>query len=61
MPKFDTTKLKAQIEENPLVAAGIGAALLTGMSKLMNANTSRRNAKTWSKEVNRRTNNTAKK
>lgn len=54
MPKFDTTRLKAQVEENPLVAAGIGAALLSGAAKLMNANTGRKNANTWKREVKRR-------
>lgn len=52
--EFDTTNLKKQIEENPLIAAGIGAALLTGASRLMNANTARKNSKTWKKEVDRR-------
>lgn len=52
---FDTTKLKAQIEENPLVAAGIAAAVLNGAAKLMNANTNRKNSTTWKREVNRRT------
>lgn len=52
---LDTTHLKKQIEENPLVAAGIAAAVLNGAAKLMNANTSRSNAKTWKKEVARRT------
>lgn len=52
---FDTTNLKKQIEEQPLVAAGIGAAVLKGLSSLMNANTGRRNSKTWRKEVDRRT------
>jgi hypothetical protein len=52
---FDTTKLKRQVEENPLVAAGIGAALLQAAAKLMQANTQRKNSKTWAKEVNRRT------
>jgi hypothetical protein len=51
---FDTTKLKRQIEENPLVAAGIGAALLQAAAKLMNANTQRKNSKTWDREVRRR-------
>lgn len=55
--KFDFTKTKEQIEDNPLIAAGIGAALLTGAAKLMNANTARKNSKTWAKEVNRRTKN----
>jgi hypothetical protein len=51
---FDTTKLKRQIEENPLVAAGVFAAVLQGGAKLMQANTQRKNSKTWKKEVNRR-------
>lgn len=53
---FDTTKLKQQVQDQPLVAAGIGAALLSGAAKLMNANTGRRNAKTWRREVVRREN-----
>lgn len=56
-PSFDTTRLKAQVEENPLVAAGIGAALLSGAAKLLNANTGRKNAKTWRREVKRREKN----
>ena len=55
---FDTTKLKEQVEQNPLLAAGIGAALLSGAAKLLNANTGRRNAKTWKREVARRERNT---
>lgn len=51
---FDTTKLKEQVEDNPLAAAGIGAAVLAGVSKLMNARTAARNSKTWAKEVDRR-------
>lgn len=54
---FDTTKLKQQVEDNPLAAAGIGAALLAGASKLMNANTARKNSKTWKREVKRREKN----
>lgn len=52
---FDTTKLKAQVEDNPLVAAGVFAAVLNGAAKLMQANTQRKYSKTWAKEVNRRT------
>lgn len=55
--EFDTKTLKRQVEENPLVAAGVGAALLTGVSKLMTANTDRKRAKTYAKEVNRRIQN----
>lgn len=56
-PSFDTTKLKAQVEENPLVAAGIGAALLSGAAKLLNANSARKNSTTWRREVKRREKN----
>lgn len=52
--EFDTTTLKNQVEQNPLVAAGIATAALTGIVKLMNANTNRKNANTWKKEVDRR-------
>jgi len=51
---FDTTKLKEQAEDNPLIAAGIGIALLNGVAKLMQANTQRKNSKTWNREVRRR-------
>lgn len=56
MPKFtfDTTRLKAQVEDQPLLAAGILVGLLTGVSKLLNANTARQNSKTWKREVKRR-------
>lgn len=52
--QFDTTRLKEQVEDNPLLAAGVAAGLLTGVSKLLNANTARQNAKTWKREVKRR-------
>ena len=52
--EFDTTRLKSQIEENPLLAAGVGAGLLTGAAKLLNAFTARKNASTYKKEINRR-------
>lgn len=56
--EFDTTVLKRQIEENPLVAATIGAGLLTAAGKLMDANTRRKNQKVWKREVDRRTKKT---
>lgn len=52
--EFDTTKFKHQVEENPLLAAGIFAGVLTGAAKLMNAYTANKNSRTWKKEVNRR-------
>lgn len=56
MPKitFDTTRLKEQVEDNPLLAAAIGAGLLTAVSKLMDSNTKRKNASSWNREVKRR-------
>jgi hypothetical protein len=53
-PSFDLQPLKDQVQQQPLVAAGIASVLLSGAAKLMNANTSRKNAKTWRREVNRR-------
>jgi hypothetical protein len=46
--------LKASAEANPLVALGIGAALLTATSKLLDSNTARVSAKTHAREVDRR-------
>lgn len=51
---FDTANLKRQIEEQPLIALGVVSAALTGAAKLMNANTARKNSKTWKREVDRR-------
>jgi len=51
---FDATNLKRQVEDQPLVAAGIAAALLSGAAKLLNANTGRKNSNTWRREVKRR-------
>lgn len=56
-PNFDTTNLKRQVEEQPLIAVGIGAALLSGAAKLLNASTARKNSKTWRREVKRREKN----
>lgn len=58
--QFDTTNLKKQVQEQPLVAAGIGAALLQGGAKALNAIANNRNSKAWKKEVNRRTKNSKK-
>jgi len=53
-PKIDTTRLKEQVEDQPLLAAGIAVMALSGLTKLLNANTARQNAKTWKREVKRR-------
>ena len=47
--------LRRQAEDQPMVAMGIGAAAITAIAKLLNAQTEHRNAKTWKKEVDRRT------
>ena len=54
---FDTAKLKEQAEDQPLIAAGLVIAALSGVTKLMNANTNRRNSNTWNREVKRREKN----
>lgn len=53
MSKF-IDNLKRQAEDNPIVALGVGAAFMTAMSKLADANTARVSAKTHAKEVDRR-------
>lgn len=52
--EIDTDRIKTKISENPVAAMAAGGALLAGVSKLMNANTARKNSKTWAKEVKRR-------
>lgn len=46
--------LKRQAAENPIVALGVGAGLITAISKLIDSNTESKNAKAWQREVNRR-------
>ena len=46
--------LKHQAEENPMVALGIAAALITSVSKLINSGTTAANARAWKMEVARR-------
>lgn len=53
MQKF-INNLKRQAEDNPVVALGAGAVFIQAVSKLLSTNTQRKNAKTWAKEVNRR-------
>lgn len=53
-PSFDTTVLKQQVQDQPLLAAGIAVMALSGLTKLLNANTARRNSATWRREVKRR-------
>lgn len=53
MEKF-LENLKHQAEENPVLAMGVAAGLLTAISKLLDANTNARNSKSWDRETKRR-------
>lgn len=46
--------LKNQAEENPVLALGVAAALITSISKLVAATTNNRNSRAWAQEVERR-------
>lgn len=46
--------LKKQAEDNPIVALGVGAAVVSALGKLLDANTGRVSAKTHAREVDRR-------
>ena len=46
--------LQRQAEENPIVALGVGAALITAISKFVDSNSNARNSKAWAQEVQRR-------
>lgn len=48
------TDLKRAWEQNTALCLIAGATALTGVAKLMSANTERKNSKTHRKEVNRR-------
>jgi len=53
--------LKRQAEDNPIVAIGVGAALITAVSKLLSAKTEWKNAVSWDRETARRLMKDAKK
>lgn len=46
--------LKREAAENPIVAMGVAAGLLTALSKLMSAATETKKARSWDREVARR-------
>jgi hypothetical protein len=46
--------LKKQAAENPIVALGIGAALITAISKFIDASSGARNSRSWAQETARR-------
>jgi hypothetical protein len=53
MDKF-IANLKSAAEESPLIAVGVAVAGVSALTKLLNANTERKNSKAWAKEVDRR-------
>jgi len=46
--------LKSQAEENPTLALGIAAGLITALAQLYSSRTAAKNSKVWAKEVHRR-------
>jgi len=46
--------LKLQAEENPALALGIGAGLITAISKLLDSGVKAKNSRAWDREVARR-------
>jgi len=46
--------LKTQAEENPVLALGVAAGLITAISKLVDSAASSKNSKVWAREVDRR-------
>ena len=52
--------LKNQAEENPVFALGVAAGLITAISKLMDASSNAKNARSWDRETARRMQNLRK-
>jgi len=46
--------LKRQAEENPVLALGVAAGLITAISKLIDSSGNARNSRAWAQEVQRR-------
>jgi len=46
--------LKRDAADNPIVALGVAAGLITAIGKLVNATTDSANARSWKREVARR-------
>lgn len=46
--------LKRQAEENPLMALGVAAALITSIAKLLDANSAAKGRKAYAKQVDLR-------
>lgn len=60
MDKF-LNNLMHQAEENPVLALGIAAGLITAISRLVDSTGNARNSRAWAKEVQRRAIKDAKK
>lgn len=54
--EINLTKLKQQVEDNPLVALGIGAAAVTAVAKLVDAVSAAQGRRAYAKQVNYRVN-----
>lgn len=46
--------LKQEAADNPVVALGVAAGLITAISQLLNASAKKSNARDWKREVRRR-------
>lgn len=46
--------LKNQAEDNPVLALGVAAGLITAISQLLNAGNNARNSRSWDRETMRR-------
>jgi hypothetical protein len=53
--------LARQAEDNPVLALGVAAGLITAISKFINSGATAKNAKAWQREVARRAAKDAKK
>ena len=60
MDKF-INNLKLQAEDNPVLAMGVAAGLITAISKLIDSGSNAKNSRAWKKEVARRAMKDAKK
>jgi hypothetical protein len=46
--------LRTQAEENPMLALGIGTAVVAAATRFLGAGVDMKNSRAWAKEVNRR-------
>lgn len=54
---FNTTKLKQQVEENPMLALAVGAAAITAIAKFVDAASAAQGRRAYAKQVNHRVKN----